>query len=82
MASGWRKLLEEESEHQWLALGLFLIFVVIGGFLIGGTRNLEGMVLGVDSNENFAFDDGHHIIEIDYHANSDVGRCTFSNRLE
>ena len=45
MASGWRKLLEEESEHQWLALGLFLTFVVIGGFLIGGTRNLEGMVL-------------------------------------
>ena len=71
MASGWRKLLEEESEHQWLALGLFLIFVVIGGFLIGGTRNLEGMVLGVDPNENFAFDDGHHIIEIDYHGNSD-----------
>ena len=70
MASGWRKLLEEESEHQWLALGLFFAFVVIGGFLIGGTRNLEGMVLGVDSNENFAFDDGHHIIEIDYHSNS------------
>lgn len=71
MASGWRKLLEEESEHQWLALGLFLVFVIIGGFLIGGTRNLEGMVLGVDSDENFAFDDGHHIIEIDYHANSE-----------
>lgn len=71
MASGWRKFLEEESEHQWLALGLFLVFVVIGGFLIGGTRNLEGMVLGVDPNENFAFDDGHHIIEIDYHANSE-----------
>ena len=71
MASGWRKLLEEESEHQWLALGLFLVFVVIGGFLIGGTRNLEGMVLGVDSDENFAFDGGHHIVEIDYHANSD-----------
>ena len=71
MASGWRKLLEEESEHQWLALGLFLTFVVVGGFLIGGTRNLEGMVLGVDSNENFAFDEGYHIIEIDYHANSD-----------
>jgi len=71
MASGWRKLLEEESEHQWLALGLFLVFIVIGGFLIGGTRNLEGMMLGVDSDENFAFDDGHHIIEIDYHANSE-----------
>ena len=70
MASGWRKLLEEESEHQWLALGLFFAFVVIGGFLIGGTGNLEGMVLGVDSNENFAFDNGHHIIEIDYHSNS------------
>jgi hypothetical protein len=71
MASGWRKLLEEESEHQWLALGLFLVFVVIGGFLIGGTRNLEGMVLGVDSNENLAFDNGHHVIDIDYHANSE-----------
>ena len=45
MASGWRKLLEEESEHQWLAIGLFFVFVIIGGFLIGGTSSLEGMVL-------------------------------------
>ena len=58
MASGWRKLLEEESEHQWLAIGVFFIFIIIGGFLIGGTSSLEGMVLGTDAADDLVFEEG------------------------
>ena len=58
MASGWRKLLEEESEHQWLAIGVFFIFIIIGGFLIGGTNSLEGMVLGTDTSDDLVFEEG------------------------
>ena len=67
MASGWRKLLEEESEHQWLAIGLFFVFIIIGGFLIGGTTSLEGMVLGTDPSHELEFEDGEFLIEIEYH---------------
>ncbi|MEC7167509.1 MAG: hypothetical protein VXW14_00815 [Candidatus Thermoplasmatota archaeon] len=67
MASGWRKLLEEESEHQWLAIGLFFVFIIIGGFLIGGTSSLEGMVLGTDPSEKLEFEEGEFLLEIDYH---------------
>ena len=67
MASGWRKLLEEESEHQWLAIGLFFVFIIIGGFLIGGTNSLEGMVLGTDPSHDLVFEDGDYLIDIEYH---------------
>ena len=67
MASGWRKLLEEESEHQWLAVGLFFVFIIIGGFLIGGTSSLEGMVLGTDPSHDLVFEEGEFLLEIDYH---------------
>ena len=67
MASGWRKLLEEESEHQWLAMGLFFVFVIVGGFLIGGTTSLEGMMLGTNPDDDLAFEEGEFVIDIDYH---------------
>ena len=67
MASGWRKLLEEESEHQWLAIGLFFVFIIIGGFLIGGTSSLEGMVLGTDPSQDLVFEEGDFLIDIEYH---------------
>jgi len=43
MAKGWRGLLEEESEHQWLAMGGFLVFILIGALLIQGTSSLPGV---------------------------------------
>ena len=67
MASGWKKLLEEESEHQWLAIGLFFVFIIVGGFLIGGTSSLEGMVLGTDPSHDLVFEEGEFLLEIDYH---------------
>ena len=71
MASGWRKLLEEESEHQWLAIGLFFVFVIIGGFLIGGTSSLEGMVLGTDPSQDLVFEEGEFLIDVEYHRDAD-----------
>ena len=71
MASGWRKLLEEESEHQWLAIGLFFVFVIIGGFLIGGTSSLEGMVLGTDPSHDLVFEEGEFLIDVEYHHDAD-----------
>ena len=67
MASGWRKLLEEESEHQWLAIGLFFVFIIIGGFLIGGTNSLEGMVLGTDPSDDLVSEEGDYLIDVEYH---------------
>ena len=67
MAKGWRGLLEEESEHQWLAIGLFFVFIIVGGFLIGGTSSLEGMVLGTDPSHDLVFEEGEFLLEIGYH---------------
>ena len=43
MAKGWKRFLEEESEHQWLAITLFFVFIIIGAFAIHGTSKLTGM---------------------------------------
>ena len=45
MAKGWRSFLEEESEHQWLAISVFFVFIIIGAFAIHGTSKLTGMDL-------------------------------------
>jgi hypothetical protein len=42
MADGWRRLLEEESEHQWLTLSLFGLFVLFGAFAIDATEHFVG----------------------------------------
>ena len=42
MAGGWRRLLEEGSEHQWLTLSFFLVFVVIGALAINATEHFVG----------------------------------------
>ena len=42
MAGGWRRLLEEESEHQWLTLSLFALFVALGAFAIEATEHFVG----------------------------------------
>ena len=48
MAGGWRSLLEEESEHQWLAISAFFVFIIISAVFISGTKSLDGVELGLD----------------------------------
>ena len=43
MAKGWRGLLEEESEHQWIAISGFFVFIILGAIAIQGTSSLPGV---------------------------------------
>lgn len=43
MAKGWRSLLEEESEHQWVAIAGFFVFILLGALAIQGTSSLPGV---------------------------------------
>ena len=61
MAKGWRRFLEEESEHQWLAISLFFVFIIIGAFAIHGTSKLTGM----DIKNNSALENSR-VLEISY----------------
>jgi hypothetical protein len=65
MAGRWRKLLEEESEHQWLAISLFFIFAIVGGIAIEGTSTLAGVDLGAGD----AIHDGKRVLDIVYFDN-------------
>ena len=62
MAKGWRGLLEEESEHQWLAMGGFFVFIIIGALLIQGTSTLPG----VDYRTNGLDEIDGRVLEIIY----------------
>ena len=44
--SGWRRLLEEESEHQWLSFAAFSIIVILGSILIDWSSDLSGVQEG------------------------------------
>ena len=66
MAGGWRRLLEEESEHQWLTLSFFVVFVVIGALAINATEHFVGdRATEPDGMLKDAF-----LTEIEYGANS------------
>ena len=41
-----RKLLQEESEHQWLSFAVFTVFVIIGAVLIDWSSELSGVYSG------------------------------------
>ena len=41
-------MLQQESEHQWLAISAFFVFIIIGAFFIKGTSHLPG----IDLTEN------------------------------
>ena len=63
MADGWRRLLEEESEHQWLTLAMFTAFVVVGAFAINATEHFVGdRIAQVD-----ALHKGALVVHIEYH---------------
>jgi hypothetical protein len=67
MADGWRRLLEEESEHQWLTLAMFTAFVVVGAFAINATENFVGdRIAQID-----AMHEGGLVVDIEYHSNGE-----------
>ncbi len=41
--SAWRRLLEEESEHQWLSFAVFTILIIIGALLIDSSSEMPGV---------------------------------------
>ena len=41
MAKGWKGLLEEESEHQWVDISGFFVFILLGAIAIQGDRIVE-----------------------------------------
>ena len=85
--SGWRRLLEEESEHQWLSFALFTIIVIIGAILIDWSSDLSGVHEGsalevnglvLDSTEDsvlYQTEDGTLIKYKDTEENSQYATC-------
>ena len=87
LMSGWRRLLEEESEHQWLSFALFTIIVIIGAILIDWSSDLSGVHEGsalevnglvLDSTEDsvlYQTEDGTLIKYKDTEENSQYATC-------
>jgi hypothetical protein len=63
MADGWRRLLEEESEHQWLSMAAFLTFIILGALAIGATEHF----VGADVLEEGRAYEGGLVVEVAYH---------------
>ena len=66
MAKGWRSFLQEESEHQWLAISVFFIFIIIGAVAIHGTSKLTG----IDISDNSEMPNSR-IMHIEHQSNDD-----------
>lgn len=63
MAEGWRRYLEEESEHQWLAISGFFIFILLGGFALEATSDFVGDDMVRVENQH----QGALVLDIVYH---------------
>ena len=61
MAKVWKQILKQESEHQWLAMGAFFVFIILGAVMIKGTS----FIPGVDLIDNEIGDD-YRIMESTY----------------
>jgi len=63
MAEGWRRYLEEESEHQWLAISGFFVFILFGGFALEATSDFVGDDMVRVENQH----QGALVLDIVYH---------------
>ena len=63
MAEGWRRYLEEESEHQWVAISGFFIFILLGGFALEATSDFVGADMVRVENQH----EGALVLDIVYH---------------
>ena len=41
----WRNMLKQESEHQWIAITGFFVFIIVGAIFIKGTSHIPGVDL-------------------------------------
>ena len=41
----WRKAFQQESEHQWIAITGFFVFIIVGAIFIKGTSHVPGVDL-------------------------------------
>ena len=41
----WRNMLKQESEHQWIAITGFFVFIIVGAIFIKGTSHVPGVDL-------------------------------------
>ena len=85
--SGWRRLLEEESEHQWLSFAAFTVIVIIGAVLIdwssdlsgvhqGSSLEVEGIVIDAAGDSVlYQTDDGIRITHNDMTNNAQYATC-------
>lgn len=71
MAGRWRKLLEEESEHQWLAIGVFFLFVLTGAYAIGATEHFVGAGI-TKMSDHLPEAEGSLVLDVAYHQDSNA----------
>ena len=64
MAKVWKQILKQESEHQWLAIGVFFVFIILGAMMIKGTSFLPGIdLLDNEIGEDFRILESTYIDE-------------------
>ena len=87
MAKVWKQILKQESEHQWLAIGVFFVFIILGAMMIKGTSFIPGIDLldneigddfrimestYIDENENYLITYNQGDYELVWSENGDL----------
>ncbi len=87
MAKVWKQILKQESEHQWLAIGVFFVFIILGAMMIKGTSFIPGIDLMdneigddfrimestyIDENENYLITYNQGDYELVWSENGDL----------
>ena len=87
MAKVWKQILKQESEHQWLAIGVFFVFIILGAMMIKGTSFIPGIDLldneigddfrimestYIDENENYLLTYNQDDYELVWSENGDL----------
>lgn len=68
-----RNFLRQESEHQWLSLFIFFLFVIGGALAISATEHYSGGSID-DSEHSY---DGLQVLDIAYTENGDIISSTY-----
>jgi hypothetical protein len=77
MVEKLRNLLRQESEHQWLSLFVFFLFVLAGAYAISVTSHYSGGAID-ESEHSFS---GHQVLDVVYTNNGDVVTHTYKEEF-